>query len=841
VVSKHQLPGGGLPAAAGRFVGRHAEVQRINTLLSGSTRLLTLVGPGGIGKTRLAAEALRQQQTIRPRRIYWTRLARLARGADAATVAEEIAQSIAKADIPGRSAWAVLLNTLTDADATVLVLDNCEHVTTGAGIVIADLIEIVPTLTIVATSREPIGWVDERILTVPPLPPSQALDLLRQRAELIGHPIGEEPEQTRIAEQICRRVDQNPLFIRLAAARFLHKPPAAVLRELTGDADDQRLHWPERATAGVEQRHRGVRDVIAWSYDLCEPEEQLLLDRLSVFAAGFESTTTESHGRDAELAAIVTVCADECLPDDRIGRSLERLVDRSLVTADVTPTTVRYYLPESVRVFAQDQLRQRGSTDVNEVARLAARHRRYYRDNVVAGESRWYRPQEGDWLDWLRPAWDNILTAIETSLADPTEAVVGLEIATTLISLRVPLVQNADRVMTQLTERALEATAGVDAAHDLRVRAMAVIAWIMVWRGRIDYSRQLLDECVALTLPDAESRRSWRASPEIDIGLPASVEFAWGLELLLIDGDPRSATVLGRAREKSADAGDVPGAVRAECYETIAWLRFRPRDEAMERARRYRDRFAIPGAQWTMSWAEIPWVHGLAAYGNPHESLKLGRIALARHIAAGDRFSASWLLGYRISALVRILGQRLARGEGTGAELRENATEIAHLSGGLATLRASIGIAADKVPALALANAAAAAAAKSVLGETAYAAAELRGAQLRPEFDEVQRYALGTLTVDSVPIADIVTPTVPSRWNSLSRAERDVAVLAAAGWTNRAIAGRRGSSVRTVDAQVASIRQKLLITSRADIAAHVPDELAQRVRSEAEHRFGQTG
>ncbi|MFY1621204.1 helix-turn-helix transcriptional regulator, partial [Micromonospora sp. WMMD736] len=164
-----------------------------------------------------------------------------------------------------------------------------------------------------------------------------------------------------------------------------------------------------------------------------------------------------------------------------------------------------------------------------------------------------------------------------------------------------------------------------------------------------------------------------------------------------------------------------------------------------------------------------------------------------------------------------------------------------HLIGGLATLRAFIGVDADKVRALAFINTLAAAAATSVLGETAYAAAERRGTQLRPEFDEVQRLALGTLTIDKLPIADVARPITLSRWHELSPAEQDVALLAAAGWTNRAIAVRRGSSVRTVDAQVASIRQKLLITSRADIAAHVPDDLADRVRAEERHRFDPAG
>ncbi len=611
-----------------------------------------------------------------------------------------------------------------------------------------------------------------------------------------------------------------------------------MLHELTGDADDKRLHWPDRASVGVEQRHRGVHDVIAWSYQLCEPDEQLLLDRMSVFAAGFETDTTEyprprrRTGSDRHRLRRRITC--------RPTGSATRWNGSS--TAPSSPQTSRRRrcattCPKAFASSRRHQLRQRGSTDVDEVARLAARHRRYYRDNVVAGQSAWHRPEEGDWLNWLRPATDNILTAIETSLTEPAEAVIGLEIATTLVALRVPTIQIAGRVATQLTERALEATADVEPPTDLRVAALATLAWTVLWQSRIDYVDRLLDECVALCLPDDDRARTWRDAAD-DVGLPAPVEFTWGLELLLVQRDPRSVTVLARARQKFAALGDRPGAAIAEVYEAISWVLFMPPAESMARARQHRDRYT--GTTWTESWADLPWVLALAAHGDPHESLALGRTAVARHIAAGDRFSANWLLSYRISALTRILGKRMASGDSTKTELTEIGTEIAHLVGGLATLQASIGIVADKLQALALVNTAAAAAAKSVLGEAAYAAAEMRGAQLRPEFDEVQRYALGTLTVNSVPIADVATPITPSRWNELSRAEREVALLAAAGWTNRAIAVRRASSIRTVDAQVASIRQKLLITSRADIAAHVPDELASQVRTEAEHVLGRT-
>ncbi|MGY2055201.1 ATP-binding protein [Nocardia gipuzkoensis] len=819
-----------LPASTSEFIGRETELDRLGALLDGDARLITLVGPGGIGKTRLAAEALRRGAPARRRPVYWARLAALE--ADSTATAQDVMQSAVRTDPSSPPTRAALVRTFTSGDRSVeraiLVLDNCEHLLGAVAAMIAELLEAAPGLTILATSREPIGWVDEYILAVPPLSPRQSLELFRQRAELIGRAIPDEREQTAVAARICRRVDHNPLFIRLAAARLRHQPPVMVLRELSGDADDKRLHWTHGARAGAEQRHRGVYDVVAWSFALCSPSEQLLLERLSVFAAGYE-TDDESLRGAIELDAAIAVCADDILPAREIEHLLERLTEQSLLSSHLTATTVSWYLVESVRVFARDRLRRR---DRAEFDRLAARHRRYFRDKVVAGQAIWLGPQDRAWLAWARSAWNDIVLGIESGLADPAEAVVALETATVLLSMKVPYVKSGAGALTRLTERALEVTraAGLGPS-ELADLATALLGWISLWQGRADHIPQLLADRATLP-PDAGPRYT-----DIDFGLPAPVEWMWGLELMLVRGDSRAITVLTRARRKFAEQGDRIGAERSDVFVAFCSALVGDRGQALENTARFLARSVSSGSTLSRAWAEIARAVALAKHGSAAEALTLTQGVLTRHRCEQDTWTASWAVGAHIVALAQVVVERAEGGDRAAAA--DAATEIAYLIGGFKTRQRSMGIVVDRVPLVAAEIRRAVEVSRAVLGDRAYASAERR-TRLRPELD-----ALWCPTADPAsaarrpdrPVASRPVSRRPgSRWNDLSEAERDVAVFAAAGWPNSAIAGARRSSVRTVDAQVAAIRQKLMIASRADIAVHIPDELAARVRYESERR-----
>ncbi|MEU7219769.1 ATP-binding protein [Nocardia iowensis] len=820
--------GDGLPTPTDEFVGRNAELARISALLSGTTRLITLVGPGGIGKTRLAAEAMRRFRAQQQRPVFWARLARLRRPDD---VLEEVVRSVARIDVAGRSAWDVLVDTFgaSDPGPTVLVLDNCEHVLTGAFALVTKLLEVVPGLTILAASREPIGWMDEQVVLVAALPPGDSLALFRHRAELTGRPILDDPEQLAIAKEICRHVDHNPLFLQLAAARLLHRPPAGVLGELTGGADDRRLRWSYGARAGVDERHRSVRDVIAWSYDLCPEPERLLLDRMAVFAAGFETDTEDPHHNGAELEAVSAVCAGGGLMPDEIEPLLERLVERSLVAVHLTTTTVRFYLQESVRLFAWERLRERSLGGVSEARTLANRHRRYYRDKVTAGGALWDQSPD-EWLRWARPAFDNVLLAIEQSLDDPDEAVIGLEIAVALMSLHVPFVQGAHRAMIRLTEHALRTTGGAQPAPTgLRVKAMALIAWSALWQGRQAYAAQLLDDCATAWLSEDDARRGWRVNPEVDIGLPPDVECTWALELLLIHMDLRSMTVFARAQRKFAAAGEGSGAERSQLFIAFACAYLGSAEQALDVTRHQLESVLASGSVWAISWAEIARAIALANHGQPEEAQEIARDAVARSYPTGDVWTTNSAMGAYLIALGRKLTDRQAAGANP-AELTAIAREIVHIGAGFAARYRALGIEFDRVPMITAQMRPIIEATNAVLGEAETVAAAIRGSQLRPEHDDLPRYVLGSVTVDRELVE------IEDRWHRLSAAERDVAVLVAANWPNSAIAARRGSSVRTVDAQVSTIRQKLSVASRSHIVRHIPAELVAQVRHEAENR-----
>ncbi|WP_157224200.1 LuxR C-terminal-related transcriptional regulator [Nocardia paucivorans] len=848
-------------SATDRFIGRDSELDRIGTLLTSSARLITLIGPGGIGKTRLATEAGRRFGKATHRPVHWARLARLTKDADISAVEDEITRSVVAADVAERSSWDALVDALTSTDAlgmdlqTLLVLDNCEHVLDAVGEVIAELMVAVPGLTILATSRRPIGWVDEHVVVVPPLSQQQAVTLFRRRAELTGHPVTD-TAQVEMAELVCRHVHSNPLYIRLAAARLLRQPLGAIARDLSGEAGDKRLSWSHGPRVGAEPRHQGIRDVIAWSYDLCTAKERLLLDRMSVFAAGYDINPEEGDGFSSDvgvgLEVIESVCADDpgtpgagtpvSDGDLRLARSeieglLEGLVDQSLVTAHITPTRVRYSLLESIRIFAAQRLKERSTDQVDETARLERRHRRYYRDRVVKAQVEWFSPGKVNW--GTRTAWDNILTAVETSITSD-EPEVGLEISAGLVAL--PIIKGSPREIRQWTERTLQAThARHSQPSELQTAARTMLGWLSVLQGRNEEADRILDECVAGCVEDPSIGRDWRRHPENDIGLPASVEFLWGSKLMLAHRDPSCIAVLCRAREKFDTLEDRGGEGRSEFYEAVAAGYLGTERQALEVTRRHLDHAIDSGAGWAKSWAQLARAVALARYGDPEEAVAVARSALAVQTSARDQWGISFALHILHGAWARILDDSIAAGNADPHELAVRATETARLLGGATMFHAGPGIDFGALELIVAERQKTTEICRRVLGPDAFAAAYRQGTLLRPELGEVQRLALGTLSIEKMATDHPARKNAPSRWEDLSAAEREVALLAAAGWTNPTIAVRRGTSSRTVDAQMAAIFRKLMVTSRQDIIKLVPPEHLGRVRTEGAKRPHRTG
>jgi DNA-binding CsgD family transcriptional regulator len=701
-----------------------------------------------------------------------------------------------------------------------------------------------------------VGYIDEQLVMVPPLSEAQSLELFVQRAELAGHPITE-PAQVALAQQICRRLHGHPLCIRLAAARMFHEPLPMILEQLSGEFNDVRMQWRHGPRVGLEGRHRAIGDVIAWSYELCTDKQRLLFDRLSVFAPGYDVNPDEAGTGvadvGAELEAIEAVCADdvpiqgcgtgpgaECGDQGAVGLArseirelLERLVEQSLVSVYMTADTVRYFLLESLRLFAADRLAERSAGQVDEPARLARRHCYYYRDKVVHAQAEWFGPAEQALLSWAAGAWSNIGRAVDTSM-QTWEPVVGLQICVGLLVLRAPFLLGSlpeIRARVEQTLAATQASASQPQPSELQLAAMALLAWLVVVQGCHQDAEELLERCVAGCDADAARGGRWRDRPETDIGLPAVVDYAWGIELLCARRDLRAIAVFARAREKFHGIADRGDESVCEWFEALAAGLFGSAEQAMSTCQRHLERTTAAGAEAARAWAQMALAIALTKHGDAEEALQLSRAAVTAQPPTGDQWGATLAVHIRMWSLARLITDQIAAANTSRSMLVKLATEIAYLAGGLKTQRAQLGIVIENLGPLADETSAAEQVARDVLGKQTYADAENRGLRLSPERFEVQRIALGTLSIDeSPPAADTA-----SSWQTLSKAEQEVAMLAAAGWPNSAIGVRRGTVTRTTDAQMSSIFHKLMINSREDIVRFVPPDLRNRVLAERSH------
>jgi predicted ATPase/DNA-binding CsgD family transcriptional regulator len=829
----------------------------------GSARLVTLIGSGGIGKTRLAEEAARRLHRARHTPVWCVRLARLPRGADAGAVRGAVTAAVLLEGFVGVSAWDGAVQRLSPVDAagrvveTLLVVDNCEHVLAGVGAVIADLLDAVPKLTILATSREPVSYIDEQLVPVPPLSARQSLELFRQRAELAGHPIAGSG-QVKLAQQICAHMHGHPLCIRLAAARMFYEPLSMILKQLGGGSGDMRMRWRHGPRVGLEGRHRAIGDVIAWSYELCTDKQRLLFDRLSVFAPGHDVNPEDAGTRGAdvgaELEAIEVVCADDVpilgcdaapgtagtdqrpavgLARSEVRELLERLVEQSLVSVHITADAARYFLLESLRLFAADRLAERSAGQIDEPARLARRHCYYYRDKVQYAQAEWFGPAEQELLSWASGEWPNIRRAIDASMA-AGEPVVGLQICIGMLGLRAAYLIGSFPEVRRFIEQTLAATqaqASEPQLSELEVAALAQTAWLAMCQGCTQEAEELLERCVVRCGADAARAGRWRDRPETDIGLPAVVEFAWAAELLMIHRDPRAIAVFARAREKFHGTANRGGEMMSEMLEAMAAGFFGSAEQAMSICQRHLERTTAAGAEMATAWAQLTLATTLSKHGDAEEALQLSRAALASQLSMGDQWNPTWAVHVRMWSLARLITDQIAAGNTSRSALVKLASEIAYLAGGLKTRRAQLGALIENLGPMCDETSTAEQVARDVLGHEAYADVESRGLRLSPERFEVQRAALGTLPIEaSPPAADSA-----SSWQTLSKAEREVAVLAAAGLPNSAIGVRRGTATKTTDAQMSSIFQKLVITSREDIVRFVPPDLRSRVSAERSH------
>jgi DNA-binding CsgD family transcriptional regulator len=295
--------------------------------------------------------------------------------------------------------------------------------------------------------------------------------------------------------------------------------------------------------------------------------------------------------------------------------------------------------------------------------------------------------------------------------------------------------------------------------------------------------------------------------------------------------DPQAIAVFARVREKFRSIPHRGGEAACEFYEALAAGFFGSAEQAITIGKHHLRRTTAAGAGITTAWAQMALAITLTKHGDVEEALKLGRAALAYLLPRGDQWGTIWAVHIRMWSLARLIADQSAACSTRRNTLVELASEIAYLGGGVKTQRARLGMLIEGLGPFSDETRSAEKIARDVLGQDAYTDVEKRGAQLFADRSELERVALGTLSIHTP------SPAAKSKsiWQTLSAAEQEVAILAAAGWPNSAIGVRRGTTTKTTEAQMSSIFQKLLINSRDDIVRCVPQDQRNRVSAERAH------
>src|SRR5260370_148012 len=373
-----------LPADLTSFVARRPEAAQIRQLLS-TSRLVTLVGVGGVGKTRLGVHAARDVQRAFPDGVFLVALAALT---DPALLPHTVIDALAIPEQSSRAPMNILADYLRHRQI-LLIFDNCEHLLESAAELAAALLRSASGLRVLATSRQGLRVPGEHIMPVPTLPvPAPdvplvpgfaaqyaALALFAERAAAVVPGFAITAENEAAVVRLCQRLEGIPLAIELAAVRLRVLPVADLATRL-----DRRFQLLTEGNRTAPERHQTLRAAIDWSFDLCTPAEQLLWARTSVFGASFD------------LEAAEAICTDATLPPQPILHTLTGLTDKSISIREEHAGHVRFRMLETIREYGQARLRESGTESA-----LKQRHRDWYLKRVEEASAQWFGPQQEGW------------------------------------------------------------------------------------------------------------------------------------------------------------------------------------------------------------------------------------------------------------------------------------------------------------------------------------------------------------------------------------------------------------------------------------------------------------
>jgi predicted ATPase/DNA-binding CsgD family transcriptional regulator len=810
VVSRGQVTGprrlGLLPAEATSFVGRTAELAGIGALL-GTARMVTAVGPAGVGKTRLSMRAAALAADQFPDGVW---LADLAAINDPGQLVTTVSAVLGLPTMDDNAEPGTALVRYLHDKRLLLILDTCEHLVDACAAFADAVLRDAPGVTLLATSRQPLDAQGEHAFPVPPLPiEDDAADLFAQRAAAVLPGFAVTPQNQADVVRLCRRLDGIPLAIELAAVRLRALPLAELVAQLESGI---RMLTVNRR--GTSPRHQTLRAAVEWSYQLCSPDERTLWERLSVFAGSFDVRGAEQ------------VCADDALPYGQVVHTLVGLVDKSVVLRD-TGDPSRYRLLGALREFGADRLAQSPGPE-HSLDRLAARcvgmardfderfrggtrpHDRRSADGNELNQVAAFRELQRDYEN-IRAVLGYTLGAEQPSAAPSADLVarwrLGAELATRLCGY------------WQISGLLDEGRHWLGRAVDLFPEPALERVWALGARGRLatfqgDLATAVVDLTESIRLAEAAGRGAELAAARGYLYLNLALSFSGRHDEALAAAET--------ARRRLVACGYRIGVAGLEAQLAHLYQLTGKVDEAVEHCDRglallgQSKSVRAGGERWVSGYLYL--VSGLALAQSPgreHASAKaLGRALTAKH-ELGDVIGTA----YAVEALAWL------------AARREQYERAAWLIGAADQLWNRTGRRLSGVDLMEDSRQRAVTRARRALGERRFAAAYAHGTRL--DLDAVVREA--AIEVGEAPVerggdaapGDQLVAVSGATPGLLTRREREIAELVASGLSNREIAARLFISKRTVDAHVEHIFGKLEISSRVQLTLLLQDRAPQ--------------
>ncbi|MEU3785430.1 LuxR C-terminal-related transcriptional regulator [Streptomyces sp900129855] len=746
-----------MPADLTSTVGRRRETAEVLRLLSES-RLVTVVGTGGVGKSRLALHAARHVQAALPDGAWLVELADLI---DEDLLALKVLSTLPMAMRAGTGA-AGLVDSIGDR-SLLLLLDNCEHMIDACAKLAPDLLRACPNLRILATSREPLRIDGESVFPAPPLSVPEegqhrsqtatdrydAVSLFLSRASAADPQFSLTPDNQETVFALCRRLDGLPLALELAAARTRSMSVLEILTRL-----EDRFGVLTCGSRTAPPRHRTLLGMVDHSHEQCSEAARMLWARMSVFAGG------------AGLAAVERVGAgEEPLPGE-LHVALNELVEKSIVSFDGT----RYQMLETLHLYGLHRLRASGEEHASQRA-----HRDYFAGLAARLEAGWFGADQAALLRAVLTDLPNIRVALEFCLTEPGEARAGLGMAADLWSawfvggLHHEARHWIDRLLAADPEPSRE-----------RVRALWVNGHFNVFGGAVPAGLLMLDECYDLAK---------RLDDDTAI---AHVTFSRGIAHLFQGSVEAAVACFEEAvRLERQATGSTPRLAHLLVFLGMAWCYMGQPGRAVPALEEACDHCRAHGEKWLLSWAVLHLGHAALLQHRHGDAMALLSEALTRKCDLDDLFGICIALDFLgLAEADRGDAERATRLMGAGDALGEMFNIPARFEEWLTRRNQCLGQARES------------------LGASAFNKALKEGRRFSK--DEAVAYALRK---EPVPGHE-GNGALP-----LSPREREVAHLLTSGKTNKEIAAELFITRRTVDTHVENILSKLGFASRTQVAA----------------------